>query len=546
MIPGVEFFSAQFFAIAFLSYGTVLFCYARGLRYLQALQQDEYSPTRFGTWYRARRAWDTRAIPVFLGLLILWWFLSGAMLLWSILGMFSLISLSMLEPSPTAFGKVRLIMTERARTIWVVSCVLWVLAWMMAHLVLCMSGYDFLGTILVLMILVQALPLFLVCAVALLRPFELRKQKNLEREAYEHFQRLVPFSIGVTGSYGKTSVKHYLGAILQVARGNVFWPEKGINTLMGVVREIRTKLRIEHRTAIIEMAAYRKGSIARLCELTSPTVGIITAIGVMHLERFGSEEAIYQAKTELARAVPPDGILICNGDWPNCRRAVQEYAKATTILYGLDRSKGHLDVWMEDVALSAEGTKFKIVWNGERYEGFTPLMGKPALSNLLASFTAACTIGCNPELVLSVAATLVPPDNRLSIKRNKQSIYLMDAYNSNPTGFESALEVLRDLPSKRKLLMTPGMIELGPLQYDENRRLAQLAAPIVDLVLLIGATNAPAIKDGLKSVGFDEDKILCFETRDPALQYLNQFEEEGDVVLIENDLSDWYEDTTPF
>jgi UDP-N-acetylmuramoyl-tripeptide--D-alanyl-D-alanine ligase len=545
-MEGDLFLNAGFFAITFLSYGALLFCHARGLRYLQALQQDEYSPARFSKWYVARRAWDTRATPVLFSVLILEWFSTSSTLIWSITGMVALIWLSTREPSPTSFGKVRLVMTERAKAIWFVSCLLWVLVWMIAHFILFVSGYFFSGTIIILMFLVQSLPLFLFGAVGALRPFEWRKQRDLEREASEIFQRIAPFSVGVTGSYGKTSVKHYLGAILQVTRGNVFWPEKGINTLMGVVREIRTKLRIEHRTAIVEMAAYRKGSIARLCELTNPTVGIITAIGVMHLERFGSEEAIYQAKTELARAVPPDGMLICNGDWPNCRRAVQEYAKATTILYGLDRSKGHLDVWMEDISLSAEGTKFRIFWNGERYDGFTPLMGKPALSNLLGSFTAACAIGCNPELVLSVAATLVPPDNRLSIRRNKQSIYLMDAYNSNPTGFESALEVLRDLPSKRKILMTPGMIELGPLQYDENRRLAQLAAPIADLVLLIGATNAAAIKDGLKSAGFDEEQILCFETRDPALHYLAQFEQEGDVVLIENDLSDWYEDTTPF
>lgn len=538
--------NTQFFAIAFLSYGTLLFCHARGLRYLQALQQDEYSPARLWTWYLARRAWDTRATPVLFCVLILCWLVPAATLVWAIMGMVALIWRATREPSPMAFGKVRLVLTERARAIWFVSCVLWMLLWMSSHFVLFVCGYFFSGTVLLLVVLVQILPLLLAGAVGVLRPFELRKQLELEQEAYDAFQRIAPFSIGVTGSYGKTSVKHYLGSILQVAQGNVFWPQKGINTLMGVVREIRSKLGIEHRTAIIEMAAYRKGSIARLCELTGPTVGIITAIGVMHLERFGSEEAIYQAKTELARAIPPDGTLICNGDWPNCRRAVQEYAKATTILYGLDRSKGHLDVWMEDISLSAEGTKFKIVSNGERYEGFTPLMGKPALSNLLGSFTAACAIGCNPELVLSIAATLFPPDNRLSVRRNKQSLYLMDAYNSNPTGFEAALEVLRDLPSRRKILMTPGMIELGPLQYEENRRLAQLAGPIVDLVLLIGGTNAAAIRDGLKSVGFDEEQVLCFETRDPALHYLSQFDREGDVVLIENDLSDWYEDTTPF
>lgn len=538
--------NAQFFSITFLSYGTLLFCHARGLRYLQALQQDEYSPARLGTWYFTRRAWDTKATPVLMGVLVSGWLAPAATLFWAFMGMFVLIWFSMREPSPMALGKVRLVFTERARAIWIVSQVLWVLVWMTGHLVLFVEGYFFFGTVLLLLILVQILPLFLAGAVGILRPFELRKQRELEQEAYEVFRRIAPFSIGVTGSYGKTSVKHYLGAILQVAQGNVFWPQKGINTLMGVVREIRSKMRIEHRTAIIEMAAYRKGSIARLCELTSPSVGIITAIGVMHLERFGSEEAIYQAKTELARAVPPDGTLICNGDWPNCRRAVQEYAKATTILYGLDRSKGHLDVWMEDISLSPEGTKFRIVWNGERYDGFTPLMGKPALSNLLGSFTAACAVGCNPELILSIAATLAPPDNRLSVRRTKQSIHLMDAYNSNPTGFEAALEVLRDLPSKRKILMTPGMIELGPLQYEENRRLAQVAGPIVDFFLLIGETNSVAIRDGLKAVGFNEEQILYFETRDPALHYLSQFEQEGDVVLIENDLSDWYEDTTPF
>jgi UDP-N-acetylmuramoyl-tripeptide--D-alanyl-D-alanine ligase len=518
----------------------------RGRRYLQVLQQDEYSPTRFIEWFGRKRAYDTRASGLLMALMICVLFLPGGQVFWSLIGLGAFLILSRSEPDPINTGKVRLIMTERATSIWRLGAIFCLVFWSLGTFGILVLHAGFIGMIVVLLLLVQLLPWLLVVAIAILRPFELGKQARLIAEASKIYDDLAPFSVGITGSYGKTSVKNYLAVILQVCKGGVFWPEKGINTIMGIVREIREKMRPEHRISVVEMAAYRKGSIARLCELARPKIGIITAIGVMHLERFGSEEAIYEAKTELARAIPPDGILICNGDWDTCRRAAREYSKATTLLYGLNISKGHLDAWMEDIVLSEDGTRFKIVWNGEKYSGFTPLMGKPALSNILGAFTAACAMGCNPELVLSIFSTLTPPDNRLSVLRNVGSMYLMDAYNSNPVGFEAALEVLRDIPAQRRILMTPGMIELGEIQYEENKRLAIVAAGIADLVLLIGQTNLVALQSGLRIAGMPEDKILYFDNRDRALKFLQENEKSGDVVLVENDLADWYEDTTGF
>jgi UDP-N-acetylmuramoyl-tripeptide--D-alanyl-D-alanine ligase len=282
-----------------------------------------------------------------------------------------------------------------------------------------------------------------------------------------------------------------------------------------------------------------------LCELVQPQAAIITAIGVMHLERFGSQEQIYRAKTELAAAIPDNGILVCNGDDPNTRRAASQFTKQTTLLYGFDTS-AKLDCWMTELKVSPEGTKFTLHWQNRSYQGQTALLGRPALSNLMAAICTTCALGADPQVVIAAASNLRPVENRLSIEKTSKTLYLKDAYNSNPIGFTSALEVLQELQAKRRILVTPGMVELGELQYSENKRIAVEAAKVCDLVLLVGETNRPAWQEGLVTGGLEEYKVLNFESRDQALNKLVALEQAGDVVLIENDLADWYEDKAKF
>jgi UDP-N-acetylmuramoyl-tripeptide--D-alanyl-D-alanine ligase len=224
----------------------------------------------------------------------------------------------------------------------------------------------------------------------------------------------------------------------------------------------------------------------------------------------------------------------------------KEYDKANTLLYGLDSSSGPLDCLATDISFDERGTSFVIHWRGERYPGRTPLLGRPALSTALGAFTMACALGAQPAYAVACMANLEPVDNRLVLDTKGQVAFLRDAYNSNPTGFEAALEVLGTLPASRRVLMTPGMIELGDQQYDQNRKIARSAAGIVDLAIIVGSINREALLAGFQDQSFPSDQIVTVDTRDEAFLYLSEMQRQGDLVLIENDLGDIHEGVVRF
>ncbi|MCB0345591.1 MAG: UDP-N-acetylmuramoyl-tripeptide--D-alanyl-D-alanine ligase [Bdellovibrionales bacterium] len=533
------------FALAFTA--TLIFCSRRLARYLRVLQQDEYNSRRMLEWVSRNSAYDTRGTVVLSVVVLASFFaeLKIVSLLISLAGAAALITLAKSEPDPRVSGKIKLNMTDRAQRIYRTAF------FMIAAL---SFGVGFLGywaehaalTWAVQILVIQSVPRLLAFAVDVLKPGEDRRQLRYLEEAAAKVRRIDPLIIGITGSYGKTSVKNMLGELLQTTKGATFWPKRGVNTLMGNTRIIREDLKPSHEFAVIEMGAYRRGSIERVCELTPPKGAIITAIGNMHLERFGSRENIYRAKTELARAVPEDGILVCNGDDSFARRAAEEFQKKTTILYGFDRTAGKLDVWIDEIKVDPEGTSFKIHWKGKGYAGHTKLLGRPALSNIMAAFSMACALEADPQFVLAAISNLAPVDNRLSVIKTDKIVQLNDAYNSNPIGFAAALDVLEAFPGQRKILVTPGMIELGEEQTGANATAASRAAEVCDLVMLVGTTNREALKEGLKQKKYPDDKVLVFDDRDEALNQLRQLQKSGDVILLENDLPDVFEEYIRF
>ncbi len=525
------------------------FAQVRLLRYLRSLQQDEYSPSRFLLWFRDSKAFDRRGSLVAFGVVMLLTFVSSTVLevLINVVGAATLFIIAEREPDPRRIGKITLKMTERATRTYQLGLLLFALL----TLVVCITTLSLPETsqLIVLwslaIVLVQSIPFLLLAAIKLLQPAEKRRQERFEREARQIVRATKPYVIGITGSYGKTSVKNMLGEVLQTTLGSTLWPEKGTNTLMGNVQAVRERLNSSYRFAVIEMGAYRLGSIEHQCNLFRPRAGIITAIGEMHLERFGSKETIYQAKTELARALPENGILVCNADNTGSLQAAKEFRKQTTITYGLGAAS-RPDCQMLDYTFSAEGTRFTLNWKSREFKGKTRLLGTPALSNILAAFSMACALGSNPELVLAAIANIEPVDNRLSVAKERGVTYLRDAYNSNPIGFSSALEVLSKVPGGRKILITPGMVELGEIQSEENEKVAQAAATACDVVYLVGLTNRESLVRGLKAGGMDRKKMFLFDDRDSALRALASSVQDEDVVLVENDLPDLYEDSARF
>ncbi len=549
--------------------GSLLFFRGRSLRYLQFFQQEEYNGTRFRHWFFQRKAFDRRGtISVAVTALAVSLcqssypyvsaLLSGATALF-------LYWITRSEGDPCTTGKVTLKMTERARRIFDLSLCLYagVLALAGASTLACAGDMAPSVFWLLQIALIQTQAAWLVIANDLLMPSELKLQESFAKEARVILKRVNPLVIGITGSYGKTSTKAILGAVLDSV-SPTFYPPKSINTYMGITREIRERIKPQHKFAVIEMGAYNRGSIKKLCSLTPPQAAIITAVGEMHLERFGTQQAVFEAKSELAQAVPADGVLVCNADNEYSRKMAADFARKTTILYGLNPDKGPLDAFMSDIVATDKGTNFSIHWKGKEYNGFTRLVGKPMLSNILASFSMACALGCCPEYVIAAIRNVKPESNRLEPVRAEiaslaggangaapvrqgQILRLNDAYNSNPIGFAAALEVLAGMKNGRRVLVTPGMIELGERQHKENQMAARQAAAVCDLVVVVGDTNKTALVEGLEEGGLPAERRKQFATMKEAFSFLaHDYLLDGDVLLIENDLPDLFESDPRF
>jgi hypothetical protein len=302
--------------LALLGFG--VFALRRLLTYLHLFQQEEYDNRRFLAWLVTNRAWDQR---LSLALLIVWlmqvlpphqtvpnWVFGG-------LAGAVCVVVTVFERDPRKTAKKRLAMTARAKRIYAVALALLAIFAVAAALATgpLAQGISLRG-IWLWIVPVQLVPLALVGANLLLAPVEAKTQQRYWREAQEVLRDIDPMVIAITGSYGKTSVKHILGHILETAAPTLITPGS-VNTAMGIARVIRERLRPHHRYFVVEMGAYGPGSIRRLCALTPPKMGIVTAIGVAHYERFKSLETVAEAKFELAEAVAENaGTIVAAAD----------------------------------------------------------------------------------------------------------------------------------------------------------------------------------------------------------------------------------------
>jgi UDP-N-acetylmuramyl pentapeptide synthase len=186
------------------------------------------------------------------------------------------------------------------------------------------------------------------------------------------------------------------------------------------------------------------------------------------------------------------------------------------------------------------GSKFTIRWGASSWEAFTPLWGKPAVGNAVAAFMMARALGADPELLIGALSTLKATHQRLEVTHSDSVTFLHDGYNSNPKGFQAALDVMELLPGSRRVVITPGMIELGEKQFQENEEIGREIAKHCDIAILVGHINKEALARGIELEG-TSTKIIQANTRQEAFEELFSLKKSGDIILIENDLTDLYE-----
>ena len=343
--------------------------------------------------------------------------------------------------------------------------------------------------------------------------------------------------IGVTGSFGKTSTKHYLYRILS-ERYNVLMTPGNFNTTLGVIRTVREHLKPHHQIFIVEMGAKQVGDIKEICDLVHPTIGVVTAVGEMHLETFGSVENVLRTKFELIDALPADGLGVVNLDSEPIAAAKLSYP-CRMVGYGVEAEKA--DYRAEQINYTPAQTTFSIKSGATlREEYSTHLAGRGNILNLLAAVAVADALQVPEAQQKRAMRQIEQIEHRLSIKRTAGGITIIDdAYNSNPAGAKMALEVLRDFNTGgRKIVVTPGFVEMGESQYRNNKELGANIAAAADIAIVVNRVNRDAIVEGLGAAGFSAEKTIQTDSFAEASAYLATTMRAGDVILYENDLPD--------
>lgn len=357
--------------------------------------------------------------------------------------------------------------------------------------------------------------------------------------------------IGVTGSYGKTSVKYYLDTLLKEHFEVLITPES-YNTPMGVVKTIRSSLKPSHQIFICEMGARHVGDIKEICDIVHPEHGIITSVGPQHLETFFNMDNIVNTKFELADALPEVGLLFLNGDNEYIRNhsgkyknkifyTTGEWAKARELESQIEEGEVPQYYQTGDVKLSRTGTEFTVTApDGEKETFQMRLLGEHNVINVAGAVAVANTLGIPLKQLKVPVRRIQPVAHRMQLLERGNYTIIDDAFNSNPVGSRAAVETLKQFDGVR-ILITPGMVELGEKEEEYNYKFGTYAADCCDYILLVGEKHTAPIHKGVLESGFSQERCRVFEKLEDALSFAYSIKAEGHkFILLENDLPDNY------
>ena len=503
----------------------IFFAYRRLLVYLHIFQQEEYDGQRFLPWMLRTISFDRKLsfVLILTGLFVPFVFPAA------------FFAAAITEHNPKKTAKKTLVMTQRATRIFAMAFVLTIAAGAAA---LYASWWAW-------VLAVQFIPVALVLGNLLLKPYEAHTQKKFLNEAKAKLKTLNPTIIGITGSFGKTSVKHMLGHVLSMQAPTLVTPGS-VNTPMGITRIIREQLRADHQFFVVEMGAYGKESIARLCKLTPPHHGVLTAIGHAHYERFKTLDMVAKTKFELAEAVMANNGQMLIHD----QVLEQPYAKAFALenrenftLCGVDADIN--DVVLKSVKQTAEGLKLDIRFEKKTYHIEAPIFGEHHAGNIALVFATAVHLGMPADVVVTALKSVPQVAHRLEVKhQNDGTVLVDDAYNSNPKGFKAALELLPILQKTckgRTIVITPGMVELGEAHDEEHAKIGAEIAKNADILIAVSPARIAPLLEAFKKNKSDTQAYVVCQTFAEAREWLVQNKQVGDVILLENDLPDLYE-----
>ena len=507
---------------------------------IHMLQQNSYRPERYWRWLHNG---DWSSVWRLIDLAMIFLLMASNLLPFQVASL--IIAIICVTKVFLILGrkfKKPLVFTKRVWRIYILTGLL--AAGAVVPVAICTAGkkyaeiyYGFQITLLVILGISALSWMVVYIALFLLMPVEKHINNGYRKDAVRILKSVPGLKvIGITGSYGKTSTKHYLQRILSEQYETLMTPGS-YNTPMGVIRTVREMMKPYTEVFICEMGAKQRGDIREICEIVNPDMGIITAVGPMHLETFKSIDNVQATKFELADSIPPEGFVVVNNDFEYC--ASRKVDNTECIRYAASNVEG-ADYVAKDIQYTIDGTTFTMVSpDGTETEFFTPLLGEANVSNLLAAIIVARRLGVSPEKIKYAVEKISQVEHRLSMARTPSGITIIDdAFNSNPSGAKMAVDVLSQFNEGKRIIVTPGMIELGEKEYELNKALGKYIGSHVDVAIIVGEYNRDALAEGLDESSMKKENIHFASTFAEAQQILGTLVTSGDTVLYENDLPD--------
>ena len=381
------------------------------------------------------------------------------------------------------------------------------------------------------------IPFFILVAGNITKPVELNIQNGFKKQARIKLASMPHLKvIAITGSYGKTSIKFMIKDLLK-ERYSVCFTPGSFNTPMGICKVINNDLQAHHQVLILEMGARYAGNIQELCDIAQPDVSIVSNVGLAHLETFGSQEIIAKEKGTIVDNLDAGGVCVLNADDPKVINMGKERSEISRILVGLDTG----DIRATNIIYDTNGTYFDVLFQNETQKFRTKLLGAHNVQNLLLAIGIAQYFGIRRKTMVIAAQKIEPVKHRLELKQVGDLFVIDDAFNSNPIGAKNAVEILSQFKNRKRFIITPGMIELGKIEEEENYKFGQaIGEADLDYVILVGNERTKPIREGVENSSRKTSNIYVVDSLFAANDIVKENAEAGDVVLYENDLPDLF------
>ncbi len=531
--------------------------------FLQTFQQVGYKQNEYWQWLREH--WDEKVIPPHLGFLNLF-LLTAVAIEWYLGAIFTTTALAVFFFGVGVFwmGSVKnynpekvkkpLVVTSRVQRLLVPVIILGVLfplfftygaytgRWIFWGIPFSNFSPDLLWFDIILLAFgwifsAILIPFWVLIAGGITKPIEKNIQEGFKNRARKKLASMPHLKvIAITGSYGKTSTKFMVKDLLK-ERFSVCFTPGSYNTPMGICKVINNDLESHHQILILEMGARYAGNIQELCDIAQPDISIVTNVGFAHLETFGSQDVIAKEKGTIVDNLPDGGVAILNADDKRVAKMGASRSDIFRIMVGLNAG----EIQSSDISYNTEGSAFKISIEDEVFDFQTKLLGAHNVQNLLLAVGAAHHFGIRPKTMQLGAKNIEPVEHRLELKKAGEFFIIDDAFNSNPVGAKNAVEILSQFDSGKRIIITPGMVELGEIEEEENQKFGtSIGNANLDHIILVGEERAKAILRGISMIEGQDEKVKVVGSLFEANDFLKTIIAPGDVVLYENDLPDVY------